>query len=76
MTRRAWVQILAKYVIVGALGKSISTAPSYQGCKKWYSEGSEGIVKLSSSVRQCTARLYAPRGVEMESGMDRPNDLG
>ena len=41
---RSWVQILAKSVIVGTLGKSISTVPSYQRSKKWYSEGSDGIV--------------------------------
>ena len=37
-------RILAESVIVGALHKSISTAPSYQISKTWCSEGSDGIV--------------------------------
>ena len=34
MIRRSWVPIVAESVTVGALGKSISTAPSYQRGKK------------------------------------------
>ena len=41
---------------MGALGKSISNAPSYQRSKTWYSKGSDGI--LSWSV-QCTNEQQA-----------------
>ena len=69
MIRRSVVQILAESVIVWALGKSISTAPSYQRSKKWYSENSDGIVSSVHYVHQWAARLYAPWGGDMESGM-------
>ena len=43
-SEKSWVQILAESVIVEALGKSISTAPSYQRRTTRYSEGTEGTV--------------------------------
>ena len=64
MIRRSWVQILAEFVIVGVLGKSISTALN-----------TKGHCQLMSSLHQWAPRLYAPWGVEVESGMNRPNDL-
>ena len=60
MIRRSWVRILAESVIVGAMGKSISTAHSYQRSKELYSEDSDGIVTWSVMYANRQQGLYAP----------------
>ena len=46
--RRSWVRILPESVIIGVLGKFVSTALSIQRSKtQWYNEESDGIVSWS-----------------------------
>ena len=61
----------------GGLGKSPFPLPlNTKEVKTFVQWGQWWYYQLISSVRQWAARLYAPCGVEMESGINRPNDLG
>ena len=69
MIRRSWVRILAESVIGGPWASLFPLRFHTKEVKK------NCTLHLISSVCRWASRLYARWGVEMESGMNRPNDL-